>query len=67
LIAEAVYPGGAKALKVESRLAPLKEKERWAMNIDPKMDIRHNRSKSFQVFRDGIFRLVRSSSNEDLS
>ena len=40
------YPGAGKA------------KHEWARRIAPHMDVDRNRSKSFQVFRDGVRRLA---------
>lgn len=57
-LADAVYPGGAKALK---RLPyPLigAEKHEWANRIAPLIDVEGNASRSFQVFRDGLRQLA---------
>lgn len=60
LIADAIYPGGVRALKAKGRQAPLEEKRLWARSIAPRMDINNNNSPSFRAFRDGILRLVAS-------
>lgn len=58
VIADAVYPGGLRALKSGGRWAPLHEKCLWAKKIAPLMDVDSNLSRSFCVFRDGVRRLV---------
>lgn len=58
VLADALYPGGSRKLKRLGYPPIGKEKFQWAENIGPLIDIDANRSKSFQVFRDGILRLV---------
>ena len=58
LLADAVYKGGALKLKQAERSNPGKAKCEWAQKIAPYMDTERNRSKSFQVFRDGVRRLA---------
>ena len=53
-LADAVYPGGAKALSLKGWQAVGAEKARWADDISPRMDIESNKSPSFCSFRDGI-------------
>lgn len=57
-MADVVYPGGRHALKRARR--DLDEKRVWAKNIVPNMKIENNKSKSFQVFVDGVRALVSS-------
>ncbi|MGL6226932.1 MAG: DUF4276 family protein [Thermoguttaceae bacterium] len=59
-LADAVYPGGCKALTANGRRAYscLKEKRVWAAKIPPEMDVENNLSPSFQCFRDGIRKLA---------
>ncbi len=58
LLADAVYPGGCRALKARGRQAAVEEKRRWARDIAPLMDVDENSSPSFRVFRDGVRRLA---------
>ncbi len=51
-LADAVFPGGAGALKKAGWPLPGKEKCKWAQDIAPHMDVEKNQSKSFQAFRD---------------
>ncbi len=60
LLADAIYSGGAEALKAKGRQAPLEEKRIWAKSIAPKMDVNNNLSPSFRAFRNGILSLVLS-------
>ena len=53
-LADAVHPGGSMRLKKAGRPEAGKAKCEWAGRIAPHMDPDRNRSKSFQVFRDGI-------------
>lgn len=53
-LADAVHPGGSMRLKKAGWPAPGRAKYEWAARIAPHMDPDRNRSKSFQVFRDGI-------------
>jgi len=50
LLADAVYPGGAKSLKVQGYRVAGAEKSRWAREISPHVDIGINRSPSFGGF-----------------
>ena len=50
LLADAVYPGGAKMLKVQGDRVAGAEKSRWAREISPHMDVGINRSPSFDGF-----------------
>lgn len=58
LLADAVYPGGARAVKKAGWPLPGNLKHEWAENIGPHMDVTRNQSPSFCTFRDGLQRLV---------
>ena len=58
VLADAVHPGGARSLKEKGYPEIGRAKRKWAEEIAPHMDIYQNRSKSFQVFRDGVRRLA---------
>jgi hypothetical protein len=58
LLADAIHPGGAKALQKAGWPAPGIAKCDWARKVGPEMDVDANVSKSFQVFRDGLRRLT---------
>ena len=58
VLADAVHAGGAARLRKSGR--PGSAKCDWAQNIAPHMDVGENRSKSFQVFRDGVRKLASS-------
>lgn len=53
-LADAIYPGGSRALKRLGRAPCLAQKRIWARDIAPLMTVDANRSPSFQCFRDGI-------------
>ena len=53
-LADAVHPGGSMRLRKSGWPEAGKAKYEWADRIAPHMDPDRNRSKSFQVFRDGI-------------
>jgi hypothetical protein len=53
-LADAVYPGGAKALNKKGWQTVGTEKARWAEEISPRMDPENNASPSFCFFRDQI-------------
>ena len=57
-LADAVYSGGSQALKKKGWPFTGQEKCKWAERIAPNIDIDINKSKSFQVFRDGIKNLA---------
>ena len=50
-LADAVYPGGSRALSKWGWQAVGAEKSKWAEAIAEKMDVDNNRSASFQYFR----------------
>ena len=54
VLADAVHPGGSAPLKRTGYPTAGRAKCDWARNIAPRMDVSRNRSKSFQVFRDGV-------------
>ncbi|MGB3198519.1 MAG: hypothetical protein WBB17_12405 [Saprospiraceae bacterium] len=58
LLADAVHPGGAAAIKKEGWPLPGQVKHDWALRIGPLMDIEHNQSPSFHKLCDGLRRLV---------
>jgi hypothetical protein len=58
-LADAIYPGGSSKLRKLSFVEVGNVKCEWAEKISPFLDIETNRSKSFQVFRDGVLRLAK--------
>ena len=56
VLADAVHPGGSSALGKWP--ASGQAKCEWAEKIAPHLDMDRNRSRSFQVFRDGVRRLA---------
>jgi hypothetical protein len=54
LLADAVYPGGAKALSKKGYQGAGEEKSRWAGEITPHMSITNNKSPSFCSFREEL-------------
>lgn len=50
-LADAVYPGGAKALSAQGWRAVGAEKSNWAEKITPHMNVDNNASPSFQAFK----------------
>jgi hypothetical protein len=57
-LADAVYPGGSESLRNLGYPDIGKAKCEWAEKISPYINVNTNRSKSFQVFRDGIRNLA---------
>jgi hypothetical protein len=57
-MADVIYQGGSTKLKKLGYPLIGEIKSEWAKNISPLIDISHNRSKSFQVFCDGVQRLA---------
>ena len=57
-LADAIYPGGSQKLKKMGYPHIGRLKSEWAGNIAPYLDPERNRSKSFQVFRDGLRNLA---------
>ena len=60
VLADAVHPGGSAQLKASGYPATGAAKCEWAENIAPHLDVDRNRSRSFQVFRDGVTTLARA-------
>lgn len=58
LLAEAVFPGGIRALKKEDKQAVGREKSIWAQKITPHMNVEQNASPSFRYFRDKIREMI---------
>lgn len=58
LLADAIYPGGSKAIKEKGWPLPGQIKHEWANTIGPSMDIANNESPSFNKLRDGFHRLI---------
>jgi hypothetical protein len=59
-LADAIFTGGSSSLRRLGWPNIGQIKCEWAEKITPRMDIQKNRSKSFQVFRDGLTRLASS-------
>ena len=58
LLADAVYPGGAAAIKKAGWPLSGQVKHQWAEKIGPLLDPNRNVSPSFEKLRDGLRRLV---------
>lgn len=58
LLADAIFAGGAKALKNEPWYVIGKGKSTWAEKIAPEMNVEQNASPSFCYFRDKIRELI---------
>jgi hypothetical protein len=58
LLADAVYEGGAKALKAKGWMSVGAEKSRWASEITPFMVVAKNKSPSFRHFRTCLITLA---------
>lgn len=54
VLADAVHPGGSKALRRAGWQAVGAAKHEWAKRISPHVDVFRNRSTSFQTFRRGL-------------
>lgn len=61
VLAEAVYPGGAKKLKAQGFQAIGREKHRWAREIGPHLKLDSNQSPSFKKFVSGVRRTIGST------
>ena len=61
ILADAVHPGGAVPLKKLGYPEVGRVKCEWAEKVAPHMDIYSNKSRSFQVFRDGVRNLAVTS------
>ena len=60
-LADAIHPGGSQRLKKVGYPHVGRVKCDWATNIGQHMDPERNRSRSFQVFRDGLRSLARAA------
>jgi hypothetical protein len=58
LLADAVYPGGAAAVRKTGWPLPGQIKHEWVRQVGPHMKVEGNLSPSFNKFRDGVRRLV---------
>jgi hypothetical protein len=58
LLADAVYKGGATALRAKGWQAVGAEKSHWAETITPHMDVANNASPSFGYFREKLLELA---------
>lgn len=58
-LADAVFPGGAKALSAKGWQTIGAEKSKWSERIAPHMDVENNASPSFCYFREKIRELTR--------
>jgi hypothetical protein len=64
LMAEAVHPGGVRAVKRAGWPLPGQIKHEWAERIGPFLDPERNLSPSFAKFRDGVRRLAGTPSSD---
>jgi hypothetical protein len=62
LLADAIHPGGRKALLFSGKRSPktMEQKSQWAKKIAPHMDIERNVSPSFRAFCEGMRRFLRA-------
>ncbi|MBF0146349.1 MAG: hypothetical protein HQL84_10090 [Magnetococcales bacterium] len=60
-LADAIYPGGAKALRKQGWQAVGREKSNWATRISPHMDPNTNNSPSFVSFRNTLTQLAQDT------
>ena len=60
VLADAVHPGGSARLRKSGYSAAGLAKCEWAESIAPHLDMDRNRSRSFQVFRDGVKALAQA-------
>ncbi|MDE0312392.1 MAG: hypothetical protein OXI52_09020 [Caldilineaceae bacterium] len=58
VLADAVFPGGSRALQRKGGQAVGREKSVWATKISPSMDVENNASPSFQYFREKLRALI---------
>lgn len=57
-LADAIHPGGAKAVKDAGWPLPGQLKHQWAERIGPLLDIERNRSPSFRKLCEGLRRIT---------
>jgi hypothetical protein len=62
LLADAIFPGGSRALSAKGWQAIGAEKAAWSREITPYMDMENNTSPSFNYFRTRILELARATS-----
>jgi len=60
-LADAIFPGGSKALSVKGWRAIGAEKSAWSEKITPHMDVAKNASPSFNYFRQKILKLAKKA------
>ena len=60
VLADAVHPGRSAQLRKSGYPAAGSAKCEWAESIAPHLDVDRNRSRSFQVFRDGVKALAQA-------
>ena len=58
VLADAIHPGGSRALKKAGWPIPGQIKCEWANRIGPLLDVEHNDSPSFGKLREGLRRVV---------
>ena len=63
-LANAVYPGGEKALAKEGWQGVGREKSIWAEKIAPRMDVESNKSPSFRYFKNTLQRLSQQAEEQ---
>ena len=63
-LANAVYPGGEKALSKEGWQGVGREKSIWAEKIAPRMDVESNKSPSFRYFKNTLQRLSQQAEEQ---
>lgn len=63
-LANAVYPGGEKALSEKGWQGVGREKSIWAEKIAPRMDVESNKSPSFRYFKDTLQRLSQQAEEQ---
>ncbi len=60
-LADAIYPGGSKAIKNETWVVSGTVKHEWAKKIGAHMNVNKNKSPSFCKFRDDLRKLVENA------
>lgn len=63
-LANAVYPGGEKALAKKGWQMVGRQKSIWAEKIAPRMDVESNKSPSFRYFKDTLQRLSQQAEEQ---
>ena len=63
-LANAVYPGGEKALSKKRWQEVGREKSTWAEKIAPRMDVESNKSSSFRYFKNTLRRLSKQAEEQ---